>query len=257
MALLESITVYPIKSLDGVLVNESALVSRGALAWDRRIAITSSDGELLNGKNLAALHRLRATFDLSNETVTLSPEDRNAETFPLLGDRSGLEQWLGEVLGKCVVIYDNPEGGFPDDPEASGPTIISATTLQEVARWFDVTSYEAARRFRANLVVAEVPAFWEDQLYGEGEPRPFQIGDVRFMGVNPCQRCVVPTRDSLSGEVTPRFAKHFQTKREETLPDWVAKSRFDHYYRLAVNTLPPDESIGKTIRVGDSIKAVT
>ena len=45
----------------------------------------------------AVKRRLRAAFDLVNETVTLTPENRSAETFALIGDRSGLEQWLGEA----------------------------------------------------------------------------------------------------------------------------------------------------------------
>lgn len=253
MALLESITVYPIKSLDGISLPESTIVGRGALAWDRRLAITNQAGELLNGKHDPAIQRLRSQYDLLSESVTLSFEDGSPRAFPLVGDRSELENWLGEVLNDQIIIYENPEGGFPDDPESSGPTIISAGTLEEVAEWFDISCKEAARRFRANLVVSGVDPFWEDQLYGEGGPKAFRIGDVSFVGTNPCQRCVVPTRDSMTGAVTPRFAKDFQTKREETLPGWAPRSRFDHYYRLAVNTLPPDESVGKTIRVGDVV----
>jgi len=253
MPSLESITVYPIKSLDGISLSESTIINRGALAWDRRLAITNQSGELLNGKHDPAIHRLRAHFDLGNETVTLSFEEGPPNTFSLLGDRSDLEKWLGEALHDQIIIYENPEGGFPDDPEASGPTIVSAATLEQVAEWFDVSIEEAARRFRANLVVSGVAPFWEDQLYGESGPKAFTIGDVNFVGTNPCQRCVVPTRDSITGAVTPRFAKDFQTKREETLPAWAPRSRFDHYYRLAVNTLPPEDSIGKTIHVGDAI----
>lgn len=253
MALLESITVYPIKSLDGISVPECSIISRGALAWDRRLAITNQSGELLNGKHDPAIHRLRAKYDLSNETVTLSYEEGSPKTFSLLGDRSDLEKWLGEVLNDQVIIYENPEGGFPDDPESSGPTIVSTGTLEQVAEWFHLSLEEAARRFRANLVVSGVDPFWEDQLYGESGLKAFKIGDVNFIGTNPCQRCVVPTRDSITGAVTPRFAKEFQTKREETFPGWAPRSRFDHFYRLAVNTLPPEESIGKSIRVGDVV----
>lgn len=253
MALLESITVYPIKSLDGISLPECPIISRGALAWDRRLAITNQSGELLNGKHDPAIQRLRATYDLANESVTLSFEDGSPRTFGILGDRSDLEKWLGEVLKDQIIVYENPEGGFPDDPESSGPTILSIATLEQVAKWFDVSTAEVARRFRANLIVSDVAPFWEDQLYGESGPKAFRIGDVNFVGTNPCQRCVVPTRDSITGAVTPRFAKEFQTKREETLPGWAPRSRFDHFYRLAVNTLPPEESIGKTIRVGDVV----
>ena len=55
-------------------------------------------------------------------------------------------------------------------------------------------------RFRANLEIGEVPAFWEDRLYGEsGTTVRFTVGAVCLEGTNPCQRCVVPTRDPLTG----------------------------------------------------------
>lgn len=73
------------------------------------------------------------------------------------------------------------------------------------------------------------------------------------MGVNPCQRCVVVTRDPQTGEPLPKFQKIFITQRKNTLPEWTERSRFNHYFRLAVNTrLSPTEA-GKVIQIGDEI----
>ncbi|MGL6339363.1 MAG: MOSC domain-containing protein, partial [Waterburya sp.] len=82
----------------------------------------------------------------------------------------------------------------------------------------------------------------------------FSIGEVEFMGVNPCQRCVVITRDPQTGEPYPQFQKIFITQRKQNLPEWTERSRFNHFYRLAVNTrLAPTEA-GKVIKIGDLVK---
>jgi len=82
----------------------------------------------------------------------------------------------------------------------------------------------------------------------------FRIGDCLFDGNNPCQRCVVPPRDPFTGINNPEFAKIFARKRQETLPSWAEKSRFNHFYRLSVNTKVPDGEAGKVIRVGDELE---
>ena len=81
----------------------------------------------------------------------------------------------------------------------------------------------------------------------------FRLGTVRLWGVNPCQRCAVPSRDSRSGEVWPGFARSFSSQRQATLPAWAERSRFDHYYRLAVNTRVPPDQASPLLRVGDEV----
>ena len=112
------------------------------------------------------------------------------------------------------------------------------------------------RRLRANIEIEGVPAFWEDQLFAEQQTEfvQFQVGAVLFEGINPCQRCVVPTRDSLIGKVYPEFQKIFLKKRKETLPEWAPLSRFDHFFRLSVNTRIPESEAGKILQVGDEVK---
>ena len=110
----------------------------------------------------------------------------------------------------------------------------------------------ARMRFRANLEFAGVPAFWEDQLCG----RCFRVGDVELEGVNPCQRCIVPSRDALTGEVTDGFQKHFIHQRKSTLPAWAPRQMFNHFYRLTVNTRIQPDQAGKWLHVGDEVTLI-
>jgi uncharacterized protein YcbX len=124
-----------------------------------------------------------------------------------------------------------------------------------VARWFPGIALDETRdRFRANLEVDAAEPFWEDRLLAEnlGVVR-FEIGAAQLLGTNPCARCPVPTRNPYTGEAIHGFAKAFAQKRQATLPDWAPTSRFDHFYRLSVNTRPV-RSQPATIRVGDELK---
>ncbi|HEX3869475.1 MAG TPA: MOSC N-terminal beta barrel domain-containing protein [Pirellulales bacterium] len=256
MPRLAAITIYPIKSLPGLL-RPSAIVTRyGGLEFDRRWAICDTSGEIVNGKRMPIVHNIRARFDDAVESVTLaSSRQGEPRSFRLEEEREAIEAWLSTHFGFDVVLLENLATGYPDDLDAPGPTLISTATLEAVASWFDgVTLDEARHRFRANLEIDGVEAFWEDRLIGEaGQMIAFRIGSVALEGVNPCQRCIVPTRDSLSGEMMHGFSKRFAQQRAATLPNWAPRSRFNHFYRLAVNTAPPVGHRERTIAVGDEI----
>jgi uncharacterized protein YcbX len=100
-----------------------------------------------------------------------------------------------------------------------------------------------------------VPAFWEDQLFGEDERSVvrFQIGEVHFEGSNPCARCPVPPRDPFTGISLDGFQKRFTQLREATLPPWSPRPRFDHFYRFATNTRVPSSESGHLLRQGDPV----
>jgi len=250
-AALARITIFPIKSLDGLGVPESQVLASGALERDRQFALIDSDGRFVNGKRTAAVHRIRAEYDLAQWSVRFN----NEVEFSLHHEQHEIGQWLSHALGVACSLAENSTLGFPDDTKSPGPTLISTATLAEVASWFPgLTLEEARRRFRANLEIDGVEAFWEDRLLGAaGTDIPFQIGDVRWLGANPCQRCVVPSRAAASGEATPGFQKQFVAERERRLPVWAPRDRFNHFYRLAVNTrLAPDQSSGR-IGVGDLV----
>ena len=249
--------LHPIKSLDRVAVPEARLLPGGSLAHDREFALFDQEKYCVNGKRHPRIHLIRAEYDLADFTVTLWTRDPSeAQTFHLLDEQARLEAWLSDFFGFLVTIKRDTKTGFPDDPESPGPTLISVATLAEVSSWFpELNQEQASRRFRANIEISNVPAFWEDQLFGEpGETVGFAIGTVSLHGVNPCQRCVVPTRHPETGEVMHGFQKTFSVKRQATLPAWVNSARFNHFYRLSINTRVSRSEVGKVIHVGDELR---
>ncbi|NJO66541.1 MAG: MOSC domain-containing protein, partial [Leptolyngbyaceae cyanobacterium RM1_405_57] len=239
MPYLKHITIFPIKSLDGLEVTQATFLKGGAIAHDREFAIVDQQGKFVNGKRTEKIHRLRSAFDLAARTVTMTNQDTaQSQQFHLDDERQRLSAWLSDFFGYPVGLKQDLHIGFPDDTDASGPTVVSTATLEAIASWFpELSVEEVRRRFRTNLEIDGVPAFWEDQLFAEaGQFVPFQIGDVVLSGSHPCQRCVVPTQDSVRGDRYPNFQKTFVIKRQETLPEWTVRQRFNHFYRLTVNT---------------------
>jgi uncharacterized protein YcbX len=251
------------KSLDGVRLDRVTVTAAGALAGDREFALFDQQGKVWNAKRSPALQRIRAAFTWAERTVVLGHEEHGDRSAPLHLDRDGaaIAAWIGQQLGKTLTLKRDPMGGFPDDRRAWGPTIISTATLETVAGWLAATDApltdapltdapltdapltdappisvdELRDRLRTNLEIDGVPPFWEDRLYGT-QPVPFQIGSVPFLGINPCQRCPVPTRHPRTAAVHPQFQARVTAQRQATLPDWAERSKFKGYYRLAVNT---------------------
>jgi uncharacterized protein YcbX len=256
MPILTHINVYPLKSCDGQSVEEATLLPSGGLANDRRFALVDRTGEWLNGKRTPALHRLRTRFDTATCALTIRVDGAGpASTFSMAPPRTEAVAWFGEYLGQPVSILENTDRGFPDDTESFGPTLVSTATLIEIASWFGGLSLEETRaRFRANLEIDAPAPFWEDRLVAEGTGVVrFEIGAAVLLGTNPCARCPVPSRNPYTGEPIHQFGRIFTGRRQATLPEWAPRSRFDHFYRLSVNTRPASER-ESVLRVGDELR---
>jgi len=271
---LVNIRLHPIKSLDPISVPEARISPSGGLALDRAWALYSVDGKWVNGKRTPAIHLIRAAYSPDLREVTLSvPGDRReipTRTFAFPEAHDDAAEWFSVFFDQQIIVRYS-ENGFPDDTIASGPTVISTASLQTVSEWFTlrneglspllqgfpgITLDETRQRFRTTLEINGVPAFWEDQLFGEDERSVvrFKIGEVNFEGSNPCARCPVPPRNPLTGENLDGFQKHFTQLRESTLPPWSPRPRFDHFYRLATNTRVATSETNKLLRVGDPLR---
>ncbi|SEP25869.1 hypothetical protein SAMN04487948_12811 [Halogranum amylolyticum] len=257
-ATLRRITTFPVKSLDPQSLASVDVVENGGLAGDREFALVDADGEYVNGKRTAAIHRVRSSVDRERGTVTLRAPETESVTAPIDADSEALTDWLSRYFDDPVSLRRDRAGGFPDDTQASGPTVVSTATIRELASWYEGVDVESMRRrLRANLEVDGVPAFWEDRLFSDRDRRvAFEVGDVRLKGVNPCQRCVVPSRDPETGEAHPGFRETFVEKRRETMPDWSGGDWFDHHFRVMVNTVVPESEWGKTLSVGDEVRVL-
>ena len=254
---LAQIRIHPIKSLDPITVTASLVGPAGGLTHDRAWALYSVDGKWVNAKRTPVLHLIRATYSPDLNSVTLAvPNDRRnipTRTFAFPRAHEDAAEWFSVFFDQQIIVRNSPEG-FPDDPIANGPTIISTATLQTICEWFPgITLDEARRRFRTTLEIDGVPAFWEDQLFPEN-PRNvirFKIGPVNFEGSNPCARCPVPARDPFTGLSHDGFQKLFVELRQASLPASSPREPFDHFYRLATNTRVASTESGKPLRQGD------
>jgi hypothetical protein len=253
---LVRIAIFPVKSLDGMVVHQARVLPTGALEGDRQFALVDRSDRMVNAKRTPRIQQIRTRADLASRTIELAAEGAQ-RGFQIDRDRRALEAWLGEFLGLDVRLIENVTGGFPDDLDSPGPTIVGRSTLETVASWYEGLSLdEVRRRFRANLEIDGCEPFWEDRLYAaEGAEVAFRVGGVPFHGTNPCQRCAVPTRGSETGAVDRDFMRVFEARRQEALPWWAARARFDHFYRLAVNTRPASTA-GGILRTGDQVVLV-
>lgn len=254
-ATLGRITLYPLKSFDPLVVDEALVLPNGALQHDRQFALLDGTGTVMNAKRHALIHSLRVQLNPFDRTVTIrGVGDQIQHSWHIDRERAEIERWVSDRFATQATLVENCDGGFPDDTGSPGPTIVSTATYRTVANWFPGLTLESVRlRFRANLEITGVGPFWEDRLYGSGEfVRACRIGELVLAGTNPCQRCAVPTRDPATGTVYPGFAREFSDHRADQLPNWIARDRFDHCYRLTVNTKPlgSDTSI---IHVGDPV----
>jgi uncharacterized protein YcbX len=261
-AWLANIRLHPIKGLDPISVPEARIGPNGGLELDRVWALFSVDGQWINGKRSATIHHIRAEYDPLVSMVTLSvsggsskKKESKPARFAFPGDYQRAATWFSEYFVQTVIVRHIPEG-VPDDGLAPGPTIVSTASLQSVCDLFpEIPLQEARERFRTTLEIDGVPAFWEDQLFGEEENYPvrFKIGEVAFEGSNPCARCPVPPRNPRTGEDLIGFQKRFTQMRRDSLPSSSPAARFDHFYRMATNTRVPSTEQGKLLRLGDAV----
>lgn len=261
MARLARIAVHPIKALDPVDCEHVQITPVGGLAGDRVYAIVDSNGGYVNGKRTDAVHRLRADVDLDANRVSLESPGGVPRSFDLDRDRDDLEAWFSEYFGTQVELEAGVGGSLTDsavygDGSKTGPTVISQRTLEAVASWFDGIDAEEMRlRLRPNLVLEDVPAFWEDRLVADGGRR-FRIGDVTLEALNPVPRCVVPTRDPHTGEVYEGFQETFVEQRDATFPTWGDRDAFDTLFAVMVVARIPEDERDKSLQVGDGVRVV-
>jgi len=298
MPVLDRITIYPVKSLDGLELATASVLPCGALEHDRRWRLVDMERRVVNAKRLPLVQAIRATFLWSEEggeqgielavdpaaIACVSPPlqarlmQLKSATFPLLPGPQGPCAWLSEALGLELLLEERSDGGFPDDRDAPGATLIATATLEAVGRWFGLSLEESRRRFRANLEVGGCDAFWEDTLASPaGKPRPpvreesaggpmadpyadlpppeplgFAIGAARLRATNVSRRCAVPTRDSRSGLVSAYFREAFEVRRRASLREDVTASTWNTLYRLGINTIGSDTHPA-AIQIGDTI----
>ncbi len=253
---VDRITIYPVKSMDGISLQKARIGNGGNLVHDREYAIINSNGKFVNGKSNTRVHLLRSKIDFESELISLKHESETAwNHFHLQNDKAALDEFLSAFFEMPVALYQNTQGEFLDIPVQSGVTVLSTASLSAVGGWFKNMDIEETRkRFRANIELTAVPAFWEDKLFlEEGTGIEFKIGDVFLQGISPRARCIVPTRHPETGEMIHGFQKSFAQQRLANLPTWSTLDDYNHGYYLSVDCYIPPSEFGKWIAVGDEV----
>ena len=256
MAYVASIHIYPIKALDGISVSQATILASGALKGDRSLAICDEHGELVNGQRHNGAYFLRLSFNIINNIVGLKIQGTEQEIFFHIDrERARIESWLTSYFGFPVKLVENLLTGFPYNPAAPGPTIISTETIAEVASWFPrVCVNEMRQHLRANIEIGDVPPFWEDQLFAASdEIVRLQIGKVTLEAIDPSQHSILSTPNCFREEVYPNFQEVFTAKRHKTMADSARRSPLSHLSQLNINTRSPDRTSGKILQIGDEV----
>ena len=253
------ITIYPVKSLDGVSLQKGLIVKGGCIEHDREYVIADQEGNFIIGKTNPLVHSLRSSVDFGNGIISFRhKENASWNHFNLHNEKSAIDSYLSDFFKTPLTLQQNKEGRFLDIPDISGVTILSTESLKAVSTWFDNMDLEETRkRFRATIELEGTDAFWEDHLFsGEGTGIKFTLGEVTLFGMSPRARCIVPTRNPESGEAIHAFPKKFSKHRAATLPEWSRLKEFGHNYYLTVNCYIPATEVGKSIQIGDEATIV-
>ena len=253
---INRITIYPVKSLDGIALQKAQVVKGGCLHHDREFAVLDGNGKFINGKSSPLVHALRSAIDFEKEVISFRHETETAwNDFYLYDERQSIDGYLTNFFGQECSLHQNKEGRFLDIPDKSGMTILSTASIETIAGWYNnMDLEETRRRFRATIELSGVPAFWEDHLFFEaGTVVEFRVGDITIFGMQPRARCVVPTRHPFTGEAIHAFPKTFARQRMSSLPKWSNLEDYGHGYFLSVDCYLPPSEIGKWIKIGDEI----
>jgi uncharacterized protein YcbX len=270
---LESIRVFPVKSLGGVRVEE-AQVEPWGLAGDRRWLVLLPDGTALTAREEHRMLGITATPD--GEAVVLADRDggglrvgppHNGEAVPTTLSRVGFVRaadptagrWLSERLGVDVRLgwLDDPRrrsiaenhGGRPGDALSladAGPLLLASTaSMRRLNAWIAETAAERGEeppaplpigRFRPTVVVdGAAEAFAEDGW------RRVRIGDVTFRFAEHCDRCVLTTVDAQT-----------LAAGKEPLRTLARHRQWDHKTWFGVRLVPETTGV---IRLGDAVVA--
>jgi len=224
MALLNSISIYPIKSLAGISVNHWEINQNGLL-YDRQWMLVDQDNQFLSQRRLTRMALIKTqltdnTLQLTAETMPnislkLSPpENPQSILVNIWKDQclaqsvsNEIDEWFSEFLQTpCRLVYQPNQSIRAVDPKFAQATdqvsfsdgypflIISAASLDSLNQAMALDLEMA--RFRPNLVISDCEAYAEDYW------REITIGNIGFRLPKPCSRCKVPTIDPNTTETT-------------------------------------------------------
>jgi len=219
---VHSLFIYPVKGARAIGVSAFDLERRGPKG-DRRWIIADEDGKFLAQRNCATLaqlvveetdHGLQLRMGSDEIFVERCRRGSRAcvtvwkDNVDALSADDGASLWLTRALGRRAQLYymdDQAERTTSGDWRAPSPVsfadaypllVTTTASLAALNAAMQKTDGEAIGmdRFRPNIVIEGADPWAEDYW------RMLKIGGAEIEFVKPCTRCVVTTRDQVTGE---------------------------------------------------------
>ncbi|EGU36069.1 ferredoxin/oxidoreductase [Vibrio sp. N418] len=259
---LAKINVYPVKSVAGVSMS-TAWVEKQGLMFDRRFMLAKADGAMVTARkyphmvqvksvlcsdgllftapNRAALRIRYSEFKMQPTPVTVW-----SDTFSAFTTSDEADDWFSDVVGCRVELVFTGEqsqrvretlGHNVSFADGYPLLIISEGSLAELNKRSSDT--HTMDQFRTNLVASDLEPFVEDSW------KRIRIGEVEFEAVKPCERCILTTVDTQTGQLRDN------KEPLKTLSDFRA-NEFGGVF-LGQNLVAKNEGM---IRAGDPIEVL-
>ena len=215
---LSEIFIYPIKSMSGISIKTSLITDKG-LEYDRRWLLVDENNIFITQRILPEMALLSTSIkdgmiQIKHKTKNIEPisfpqeiHDGEAVNVKIWNDNctvlhyeSTLDNWLSKTLNiNCKLVYmpdttfrlidkyygcENDVVSFADGFPF---LIIGQSSLDDLNQRLKTSV--PINRFRPNFVFSGGKPFEEDQL------NKIKIGDVVFLVVKPCARCVITTTE--------------------------------------------------------------
>lgn len=217
-SVVSRLMIYPVKSLGGIEL-KSVEVNPKGLGLDRRWMLVDPKGSMVTQRTHPLLSQIQTKLEdtvlslaIQGQLFEVPPAQGEALTVKVWGDlvsarRVGgdisekISSYVGQALelvwmGEQTIrpVESRPDTANKEVSFADGFPflIISEASLQDLNQ--RLAEPVTMKHFRPNIVVSNTAAFEEDTW------KRFSIGDVCFINVKPCARCVMTTVDPLSGD---------------------------------------------------------
>jgi uncharacterized protein len=277
--MISELYVYPLKSCQGIKLQQAQVVTTGFL-WDREMMLVSGSGKFITQRQFPQLAKVKVEIIESNITLQVEDETLTPLTFtPTLAgslieveiwsDRlfaidqgDAVAQWFHQLLNLesnkvCRLVRQSPEHlrllnskytnnqenllTFADNYPVMLTATASLTELNQRIVEIHQQTKEAIlmNRFRPNIVIQTSEPFIEDTW------SVIQIGEIRFTVVKPCSRCIITTIDQQQG------TKNQLKEPLNTLGTFRQLS--EQGVMFGVNMIPQNEGI---IRAGDRLEVL-
>ncbi|WP_447555640.1 MOSC domain-containing protein [Vreelandella sp. EE22] len=230
---IDQLTIYPVKSLQGIDLDESAVTAQG-LAWDRCWMWVDRQQRFVTQRQLPALSTVSVA--LTRVSLVLSHPKVGDIEIPLeppkgpirlvtvwrdhckaLAERDEISDWLVRALGeqaeglslvrfasgfKRPVEADFLDGDLADTHFADGyPFLVTTTGSLDALNQALEANRQAPvpmARFRPNIVI-DCPAAWAENAW---QLIDIDGDTIRLVVRKPCKRCTIITVDQRLGTIS-------------------------------------------------------